>query len=105
MVSRIERLKVCAFRGATTELVIEFDPEKPVTMIFGENGTGKSTIVDAIGFVCTQNWRGFYPRLSRLIDLAPLMPPFLLNSIDLILHEHLREALFQLKEAPTLARR
>src|SRR5262249_48818698 len=47
-----EQLKVYAFRGATTELVIEFDPGKPVTMIFGENGTGKSTIVDAIGFVC-----------------------------------------------------
>ena len=52
MASRIERLQICAFRGATTELVIEFDPGKPVTMIFGENGTGKSTIVDAIGFVC-----------------------------------------------------
>jgi len=55
MASRIEQLKVCAFRGATTELVIAFDPGKPVTMIFGENGTGKSTIVDAIGFVCNGN--------------------------------------------------
>ena len=52
MASRIERLQICAFRGATIELVIAFDPGKPVTMIFGENGTGKSTIVDAIGFVC-----------------------------------------------------
>jgi hypothetical protein len=35
------------------------------------------------GFVSLyiQNWRGFYPRLSRLIDLAPLTPPFLLNPV------------------------
>lgn len=32
---------------------IEFDPGKPVAVIFGENGTGKSTIVDAIAFGLT----------------------------------------------------
>jgi predicted ATPase len=31
--------------------VINFDPERHITMIFGENGCGKSTIVDGFGFV------------------------------------------------------
>ena len=44
----------------------------------------------------TQNWRGFSPRLSRLSDLAPLAPPFLLHSLALLLPARLRESLFQL---------
>ena len=48
MPDRIERLKIDGFRGATQPLDLEFDPNKPVVLIFGENGTGKSTIVDAI---------------------------------------------------------
>lgn len=46
----MRRLSVNGFRGATTPLELVFDG-KPVVMIFGENGTGKSTIVDAIDFV------------------------------------------------------
>lgn len=52
MAKRIEQLKLDAFRGATCLVDIEFDSKMPVTMIFGENSTGKSTIVDAIDFVC-----------------------------------------------------
>ncbi len=48
MTDRIKRLKIEGFRGATQPLDLEFDPNKPVVLIFGENGTGKSTIVDAI---------------------------------------------------------
>jgi hypothetical protein len=50
-----------------------------------------------VELLTSQNWRGFYPRLSRLFDLAPLAPPFLLNSIDLVLYERFRELLFELK--------
>ena len=39
------------FRGATKPLQITFDPQKSMVMIFGENGTGKSTLIDAIDFI------------------------------------------------------
>ncbi len=51
----------------------------------------------------TQNWRGLHFRLSSFFDFAPLSLPLLLNSIYLLLYERLRKALFELKQAPTLA--
>ena len=48
---RIDHIWVTKYRGATTETEIEFDASKPFVLIFGENGTGKSTIVDAIDLV------------------------------------------------------
>jgi energy-coupling factor transporter ATP-binding protein EcfA2 len=55
MAKKLQSLRIKNFRGATSQLDLSFDSEKPVTLIFGENGTGKSTIVDAIDFVCNQN--------------------------------------------------
>jgi energy-coupling factor transporter ATP-binding protein EcfA2 len=44
------------FRGATNALnEIEFDTSKPMVMIFGENGSGKSTIIDALDLVCNKS--------------------------------------------------
>jgi energy-coupling factor transporter ATP-binding protein EcfA2 len=48
---KLESIELDVFRGATKPLVINFDPERHITMIFGENGCGKSTIVDGFGFV------------------------------------------------------
>ena len=48
---KIQSIKLNNFRGATKPLEINFDPEKSMIMIFGENGTGKSTLVDAIDFI------------------------------------------------------
>ena len=63
MTDRIRRLKIDSFRGTTQPLDMEFDDSKPVVLIFGENGTGKSTIVDAIESVSAgsttflNNWK------------------------------------------------
>ena len=44
------------FRGATRRISVKFDPSKPVSVLFGENGTGKSSVVDAIDFACNQSF-------------------------------------------------
>lgn len=49
---KASKLSLCGFRGATTPVDLTFDPTKPVTLIFGENATGKSTIADALDFIC-----------------------------------------------------
>jgi len=53
MADRTKALTINGFRGATQPLDMTFDASKPVVLIFGENGTGKSTIVDAIESVTT----------------------------------------------------
>ena len=44
------------FRGATRRISVKFDPNKPVSVLFGENGAGKSSVVDAIDFACNQSF-------------------------------------------------
>lgn len=56
MPKRIESITLEKFKGATNKVSIDFDASKPVVLIFGENGTGKSTVVDAIDFVCNGNF-------------------------------------------------
>jgi len=46
--ARIEQLIIENYRGASSKLALTFDKDKPVTLVFGENGTGKTTIVDAL---------------------------------------------------------
>lgn len=48
MPKRIERIKLERFRGATGSSVIDIDTSKPIVLLFGENGTGKSSVVDAV---------------------------------------------------------
>ena len=48
---KIQSIRLNNFRGATKPLEIDFDSKKSMVMIFGENGTGKSTLVDAIDFI------------------------------------------------------
>ncbi len=50
--SNLKKIAISGFRGATSKVEITFDPSKSITMIFGENGTGKSTIADAFDFIC-----------------------------------------------------
>ena len=55
MSQTLQRLSLTAFRGATSECTVTFAPDKKITMIFGENGTGKSSIVDAFAFLCEES--------------------------------------------------
>lgn len=47
----LKRLELKAFRGASRPLTLDFDPSKPVIVLFGENGTGKTTLTDALDVV------------------------------------------------------
>jgi len=44
----LQKLEICALRGATKPLTIGFEKGKKITIIYGENGTGKSTICDSL---------------------------------------------------------
>jgi energy-coupling factor transporter ATP-binding protein EcfA2 len=48
----LKKLKVHALRGAMKPVEIEF--HKPLTLIYGENGTGKSTLCDALDLLGNQ---------------------------------------------------
>jgi hypothetical protein len=48
----ITSIQLTGFRGSTGTFELDIDPNKDVTMLFGENGSGKSTILDAIDVVC-----------------------------------------------------
>ncbi len=48
----ITKVELAGFRGATEPFELDFDPQKDLIMLFGENGSGKSSILDAIDIVC-----------------------------------------------------
>src|SRR5688572_16779524 len=50
----IEKLVLDRFRGATKRMEIQFPPNR-MSVIYGQNGSGKSTIVDAIEVVCNRS--------------------------------------------------
>lgn len=64
MPHRLQTLKINRFRGATCPVEIVFDTTRPATLIFGENGTGKSTIVDALDFVFNESIGSFEGKSS-----------------------------------------
>lgn len=47
----LERLTIAHLRGAVTSFELTFEHGKKLTIIYGENGTGKSTICDALEFM------------------------------------------------------
>lgn len=49
----ITKIQMTGFRGAIGAFELEFDPKKDFTMLFGENGSGKSSILDAMDVVCS----------------------------------------------------
>jgi energy-coupling factor transporter ATP-binding protein EcfA2 len=53
---KITKITMTGFRGATASVDVTFDTSKRVTLIFGENGTGKSTIADAVDFLSNRSY-------------------------------------------------
>lgn len=49
----LEKLTIEHFRGAVKPFTLKFDPSKKLTIIYGENGTGKSTICDALDLLAS----------------------------------------------------
>lgn len=47
----LKSLRIKHFRGSTKDFLLAFDPSKSLTLIYGENGTGKTTIADAFDFL------------------------------------------------------
>jgi len=45
---RLDKVEISSFRGASSPLRLDFAADKKIVVIFGENGTGKTTIVDAL---------------------------------------------------------
>jgi DNA repair exonuclease SbcCD ATPase subunit len=86
MANKIKQLVIEGFRGASRPFLLDFDENKPVTLIFGENGTGKSTLVDAVECIAKgttsfkDNWKlgqgqrkdGFIPTIGRKPDEVSL---------------------------------
>lgn len=50
--SRLHSISLEALKGATEQTIINFRNDSNLTVIFGENGTGKSSIVDAFDILC-----------------------------------------------------
>jgi len=47
----LKSLTLTAFRGSAATFTLEFEKNKKLTLIYGENGTGKTTICDAFEFL------------------------------------------------------
>lgn len=47
----LKLLRIKQFRGSTKDFSISFDSNKSLTLIYGENGSGKTTISDAFDFL------------------------------------------------------
>ena len=49
----LKSLKLTAFRGSASTFTLDFEKGKKLTLIYGENGTGKTTICDAFEFLAS----------------------------------------------------
>lgn len=65
---RIQKVLMNRFRGASRSTEIQFDVTKPLALVFGENGTGKTSLVDAIDFLCNQEAGSIKERSSTNIQ-------------------------------------
>lgn len=52
---KLSSLHLKSFRGATQPFTLNFSQSKNITLIYAENGNGKSTIADALACLCTNS--------------------------------------------------
>jgi recombinational DNA repair ATPase RecF len=50
---KLSSLHINAFRGATKPITLNFSQDKNISLIYAENGNGKSSIADALVCLCT----------------------------------------------------
>lgn len=58
----LKKLTIDGLRGATRRFELSFDPNKRITIVYGENGTGKSTVCDGLEFVANGTITSLAPR-------------------------------------------
>ncbi|HJV81332.1 AAA family ATPase [Noviherbaspirillum sp.] len=75
-------LRIKEFRGSTKDFSIDFDSKKSLTLIYGENGSGKTTICDAFDFVGNQKVGSLENR--GLGQLHPYWPTLGKNSSGIL---------------------
>jgi len=68
---RLTQVDIEYFRGATNTCEIHFDKTKPLVVVFGENGTGKSTLVDAFDLIANDEIGTIRDRSSATNKHAP----------------------------------
>jgi energy-coupling factor transporter ATP-binding protein EcfA2 len=68
---RLSQVDIEYFRGATNPCSIQFDTSKPLVLVFGENGTGKSTVVDAFDLIANGEIGTIRDRSSATNKHAP----------------------------------
>src|SRR5437870_12036869 len=83
--TRLKKLTIAGFRGATRPVSLPFDANARLTIVYGENASGKSTICDAFellsrGRVGSLDNRGlgtttrYWPSLGRPFADIPIIP-------------------------------
>lgn len=70
---KVNKILLSGFRGSTKTIELNFDTSKSISLIFGENGTGKSTVVDGFDFICNKNYGslGNYSIGKNVIKFVP----------------------------------
>lgn len=50
----LNSLEITAFRGSSSTFTLPFQKNRKLTLVYGENGTGKTTICDALEFLALE---------------------------------------------------
>jgi len=79
---KLSSLYIKSFRGATQPFTLNFSQSKNITLVYAENGNGKSTIADAFACLCTND-------IGSLSDKKDAEPTYLKslgsNNTDLLI--------------------